>query len=303
MLSGSFCCKGKPASEVCGAPVNPCADPSAFEPGNQVVFGQSCSGWSSLYPTAKNECDTKTPAGFTKDVAMNIGFAQCCSSGDITPTCPPRDACFQKVLECFFAFNADPDKDPAEAALYRNDVKAALDEDGNEDKKTGDCFQAVELQVGGMEGCCKPVKSAVECMEKVGDDWGECPGLRNAPFEISETAAMSVSKSFQTGGYCTVKPWTMGKGDKVTYLEKELKAARDKKAEAGCDAACKRTTDDLIASLDVSLAEASATTAPDTTTVTTTTTAPVATEDSAALLFGPAWAAAVAAAGLVAAAL
>merc|ERR1712054_748450 len=89
-------------------------------------------------------------------------------------------------------------------------------------------------------------------------------------------------------------------GDKVTYLEKELKAARDKKAEAGCDAACKRTTDDLIASLDVSLAEASATTAPDTT---TTTTAPVTTtiaEDSAALLFGPAWAAAVAAGVLVA---
>jgi len=257
-----------------------------------------------LYPTAADECD-KNPPGveFTKDVAMNIGFAQCCGSGDITPTCPPRPACFQKVLKCFFAYDADPDKDPAEAALYRNDVKAALDEDGNEDNR-GDCFQAVERQVGGVEGCCKPVKSAVECMEsEVGDDWGECPGMSNAPFEVSVTAAMSVSKSFQTGGYCTVKPWTMGKGDKVTYLEKELKAARDKKAEAGCDAACKRTTDDLIASLDVSLAEASATTAPDTTAPDTTTTTTTIAADSAALHFGPAWAAAVAAAGLVAAAL
>merc|ERR1711918_116366 len=114
---------------------------------------------------------------------------------------------------------------------------------------------------------------------------------------------MSVSKSVQTGGYCTVKPWTMSKGDEVTYLEKELKAARDKKAEAGCDAACQRTTDDLIASLDVSLAEASATTAPDTTAPDTTTTTTIIAEDSAALLFGPAWAAAVAAAGLIAAAL
>jgi len=207
----------------------------------------------------------------------------------MAPTCPARPECFQKFLQCFFEHEANADSNSAEAALKRNEVQAGLDDDGS-----GDCFQAIQRQVGGAEGCCKPIKSVIECVTSaIGDDWWTCPGLGEKPFEVSQTEAMNVVKAYQTGGYCTAKPWEMGKVAKLAYLQKQLKAARDKKAESGCDDTCKKAYDEQIDSLEASVSKASS----DTTTTTTTTTI---AEASAAFRFSLAWAAVVAAAGLVA---
>lgn len=288
-----------------GVCVPQCVTPSAFSLDN-TFLDMKCwvfQGRPTDFPNHETECNEST-SSFKKDV-LDILVSKACCDGEMKSTCPAKPACFQAFLQCYLDYHKQAGKELAQDALLRNGVTAGISNDEGEEK-SGDCFQAIGYKAGGAEGCCGPVEHAIDCMtSRMGDGWANCPGLVGEPFDASEALLMRLHGAFQSGGYCTVKPWAMAKGDKVAYFENELKAAREKKAEASCDEACLKEADDAIASLQASLNEAEAepsTTTPVDPSTNTTTLSADGQVPSAASVVGPvSWHIIVTAAGLVAA--